>query len=246
MAIIFASDIHLSESRPDISESFIRFLQQQCSNADVVYLLGDIFEYWLGDDVSLPVYKRECAALHELTQSGVSVFAQVGNRDFALGKEFESTTGVKLLPDIKIIDVYDTPCLICHGDDLCTDDKQYQRLRALLRNRVILGLLRKSPIRFRQKLADKIRQKSAQQKQSKSAVIMDVNAAAVKHRFNQYAVKTMIHGHTHRPNIHIDDAFRRIVLGDWYEQGSMLRVEKKQAPNEWQLSNLPLADITGA
>jgi UDP-2,3-diacylglucosamine hydrolase len=226
MAILFISDLHLSEQRPAITELFIRFLQQDAPGAEALYILGDLFEAWLGDDVVLPEYGRAIAAMKTLSDSGVPIHVMHGNRDFLLGEEFARQSGATLLEDPAIIDLYGTPTLLLHGDTLCTDDVEYQKFRAMVRNPDWqAALLARSPEQ-RLALAREYRDMSQAEISNKAEAIMDVNQQAVEQLMRETGVYRMIHGHTHRPDIHefaVDDnPATRIVLGDWYQQGSVL------------------------
>lgn len=242
MTTLFASDIHLSPQRPDITEAFLNFLNTKGAAAKRLYLLGDIFEYWLGDDVSMADFPEVCSALKTLSRRGVEIFIQVGNRDFALGKQFCRDTGCKMLSDPSVIEVNGHAAIIGHGDDLCTDDIDYLRLRRILRNRVFLGIATRFPANWRRHIAEGIRQKSSQAQAYKATAIMDVNQAAVNQRFEQLRASIMIHGHTHRPKHHQlasqNGNQHRIVLGDWYQQGSYLEISESEInPAKWTLQS---------
>lgn len=230
MAILFISDLHLDGSRPDITDQFVQFLEQEATQADALYILGDLFEAWIGDDDPDPDKRRALDALKHLTDRRVPCYVMHGNRDFLMGKRFCSATGVQLLDDGTVVDVYGKRVLLMHGDTLCTDDPDYQRLRRIVRNPVVKLLLRSLTLRQRQRLAEKMRagSKAHIESMDKSRpYIMDVNADAVADVFRRYRVDWLIHGHTHRPAIHEVDVdgrrVTRIVLGDWYDQGSVLR-----------------------
>lgn len=227
MSILFISDLHLSNARPEITALFLEFLQQRASLADALYILGDLFEVWLGDDMVLPDYAEAIQAMHKLTAQGVPLYVMHGNRDFLLSETFAQQTGARLLADPSVIDLYGTPTLLMHGDTLCTDDIEYQKFRSMVRDPDWQAqLLAKTP-QERLALARQYREISKNEMAGKSAEIMDVNAAAVKTAMQQHQVQQLIHGHTHRPAVHQlqladnQDA-RRIVLGDWYTQGSVL------------------------
>jgi UDP-2,3-diacylglucosamine hydrolase len=230
--ILFISDLHLDGARPDITDQFLTFLSTDARNAQSLYILGDLFETWIGDDDPDLDKRRIQAALRDLTASGVPCFVMHGNRDFLLGKRFCKTTGCRLLKDGTIAEVFGQRVLLMHGDTLCTDDHSYQRLRRRVRNPVVQFMLRNLPLTTRNWLAAKLRAGSkahidkAMAMQS-VATIMDVNADAVAQAFVAHDVDTMIHGHTHRPAIHALQVHgrpaTRIVLGDWYTQGSVLR-----------------------
>ncbi len=224
---LFISDLHLDRERPHIITLFNRFLQQQASHAEALYILGDLFEYWIGDDDPAAGLESVIDSLKALSDKKVPVFFIHGNRDFLIGKRFSARTGCHLLEDFKIIDLYDTRTLIMHGDTLCTDDKAYQSYRAKIRNKLVLRILSSLSLGLRQKIARYLREKSRRETEHKTADIMDVNQHAVEQAMLTHNVSRLIHGHTHRPAMH---AFElqgrqaiRYVLGDWYTQGSVLR-----------------------
>ncbi len=229
MTTLFISDLHLSDQRPAITEAFIGFLESEARGAEALYILGDLFEAWLGDDMVLPEYARAIEAMHRLADAGVPLFVMHGNRDFLLGADFAAMSGAQLLPESTVIDLHGTSTLLLHGDTLCTDDVEYQKFRAMVRNPAWQAeVLARSP-EERLTLARQFREMSMTEMQGKSEAIMDVNAKAVAAAFREAGVRQMIHGHTHRPAIHdleIDgEPARRIVLGDWYDQGSVLECD---------------------
>lgn len=228
MSTLFIADLHLSEERPNIIRLFQTFLKEEASHADALYILGDLFEAWLGDDAVQPDMADVLADIRHLTGSGVPVYVMVGNRDFLLGAEFEKMTGCKLLPDPSIINLYGTDTLLMHGDTLCTDDVEYQAFRQQVRNPAWQQAVLAKPIEERIKIAREARAESRARTAEKSEDIMDVNAQAVEDTFREHGVSRMIHGHTHRPAVHeimVDNKpVTRIVLGDWYAQASVLRV----------------------
>jgi UDP-2,3-diacylglucosamine hydrolase len=228
--ILFISDLHLDGERPEISEQFLRFLDVEARRAEGLYILGDLFEAWIGDDDPDPDKRRVVAALHALTQCGVACYLIHGNRDFLIGKRFCRETGVRLLPDGSIVSIYGRRVLLMHGDTLCIDDPDYQRLRRIVRNPFVQFILRRLTLRQRQQLAARMRAGSKAHIASMDEAapyIMDVNQEEVRRTLRRYDVDCIVHGHTHRPAIHeipLNGATAtRIVLGDWYEQGSVLR-----------------------
>lgn len=244
MTTLFISDLHLDRSRPDITEQFLSFLDGEAASAQALYILGDLFEAWIGDDDPDPHKRRIIAALRKLISSGVPCFVMHGNRDFLLGKRFCSESGVKLIDDGTVVDLYGRRVLLLHGDTLCTDDPAYQRLRRIVRNPIVQFVMRNLTLRQRQRLAEKMRagSKAHIDAMDQSApYIMDVNADAVAATFRRYGVDCMIHGHTHRPAVHrltVDGKeATRIVLGDWYDQGSVLR---------WDSNGFDLAGLVRA
>ena len=242
MTTLFISDLHLAPERPAIIGLFLKFLQTRAVHAEALYILGDLFEYWIGDDAGrAPEVQPLTAALRALTQSGVPVYVMHGNRDFLLGQEFESVTGCKLLPDPSIIDLYGERVLLMHGDTLCTDDVDYLKFRAMVRNpQWIAGFLAKS-IPERLAMVREVREISKTAMAAKKPEIMDVNADAVAAAFRAHGVRHLIHGHTHRPAQHVlqvdGQEVRRTVLGDWYDQGSVLVCNAQGCT----LEGLPLA-----
>lgn len=228
MTTLFIADLHLSGERPGIIRLFQTFLKDEASRAEALYILGDLFEAWLGDDAVQPDMVDVLTDIKQLTESGVPVYVMVGNRDFLLGEEFENMTGCTLLPDPSIINLYGTDTLLMHGDTLCTDDVDYQAFRKQVRNPQWQQVVLAKPIAERIKIAHEARVESRARTAEKSEAIMDVNAQAVENAFREHGVSRMIHGHTHRPEIHeitVDNRpVTRIVLGDWYAQASILRV----------------------
>jgi UDP-2,3-diacylglucosamine hydrolase len=227
MAILFISDLHLSAERPDITSLFIQFLDHEARQAEALYILGDLFEAWLGDDMVLPEYTKAIASMKALSDSGVPLYMMHGNRDFLLGDAFATQSGATLLDDPSVIDLYGQPTLLLHGDTLCTDDVPYQQFRAMVRDPAWQqAILARSPA-DRLALAKQYRELSQTETGNKAEDIMDVNQQAVEQLMQGKGIYRMIHGHTHRPAVHdfvIDtQPAQRIVLGDWYEQGSVLR-----------------------
>lgn len=221
----FIADLHLSETQPNLTALFIEFMQQQALQADAVYILGDLFDFWIGDDEQSELMDKVRNQIKQLTQSGVPCYFQHGNRDFLLGKGFAERCGLQLLPDYQVVNLYGTPTLLCHGDALCIDDVKYQAYRKKVHQPWRQWLFLHLPLKVRLKIAEKIRHKSRTDKQRKAAEIMDVNPHFVQHIFAEFGVKRMIHGHTHRQKIHkIPPHFERIVLGDWGETASILEV----------------------
>lgn len=226
MSILFISDLHLSPERPDITRAFLDFLQQQATAANVLYILGDLFEAWVGDDDNMPLSLDVQQALKALTETGVKLYIQHGNRDFLLGQRFMANTGATLLADEHIIQHFGQTALVMHGDTLCTDDEDYQRFRRKARHPLykwVLGLL---PLKRRQKLARDWRAKSAAANKNKPSEIMDVNNDAVDAVMTKHKVNVLIHGHTHRPYRHPLTCGERIVLGDWDNKGWVLTLDK--------------------
>lgn len=226
MNILFLSDLHLSSDHPETTTIFINLLRNQAKTADAVYILGDLFETWIGDDESSEFNQQIIAALKALTSTNIPVYLMHGNRDFLIGKKFLQTTGCQLIKDPTLINLYGTPTLLMHGDTLCTDDIAYQNYRNKAQNPLFKKIFLALPLFIRKKIAESLRQKSKQETQLKTSDIMDVNLAAVKNFIKKYEVKLLIHGHTHRPCIQYlfleNDLACRVVLSDWHEHGSVL------------------------
>ena len=228
---LFISDLHLCESRPEITQSFIFFLKKTVSQAEALYILGDFFEYWVGDDdLSNTAHLAIIQALKELSNSGVKLFIMHGNRDFLIQTNFCLATGATLITDPILIDLYGSPTLLSHGDILCTDDLPYQKFRSEVRTEAWSKKFLHQPLNKRQAIVKQLRQKSEVAKSEKSEEIMDVNNFAIERLLRDFNYPpTLIHGHTHRPARHylmVDNhTVIRIVLGDWYEQGSYLKAD---------------------
>ena len=226
MFTLFVSDIHLSAVRPLIVDSFIEFLDGPARQADALYILGDCFDRYLGDDDNTDPHPRVIAALHELTASGVPVSVVQGNHDFLMGAQFETASGCRVLDDLTIIGVYGTKTLIMHGDTLCTDDVDYQAFRRYSREPDNQQAFLALPLALRAAQAERLRAKSQDQTRLKAEEIMDVNARTVTQVMLDQGVSHLIHGHTHRRAIHTvecnEQPGKRIVLGDWYDSGSAL------------------------
>jgi UDP-2,3-diacylglucosamine hydrolase len=224
---LFISDLHIDASRPAIIERFLAFLRDEAKDAAALYILGDLFESWVGDDAPDEAQSAAIAGLRALTAGGVPCFVMHGNRDFLLSTRFSAMSGAQLLPDPLIITLYGKPVLVMHGDALCTDDRAYQRLRATVRDaewqRQFLAL----SIAQRRTLAGAARAGSRAHTAAIPNTITDVNAETVAAALRGAGTATLLHGHTHRPAIHslqVDGQARtRIVLGDWYDHGSVLR-----------------------
>ena len=225
----FIADLHLDASHPEIGAIFNRFLSTQALEADALYILGDLFEYWVGDDQPNQAFRPCVTSLQKLSKNNIPVYLMHGNRDFLIGNEFASATGITLLPETHIIELYGTRTLLMHGDTLCTDDTDYQQLRSLLRNSQWQSEFLEKSLQQRQEIAEQLRQHSKQATQLKAEDITDVNQQEVIRTMKEFQVQLLIHGHTHRPDIHHFDLdgepAQRIVLADWYVSGSSLYVE---------------------
>ncbi|AEB58162.1 UDP-2,3-diacylglucosamine diphosphatase [Ectopseudomonas mendocina] len=237
--ILLISDLHLEEKRPDITRAFLLFLATRARQAEALYILGDFFEVWIGDDGMTPFQHEIAGALRELSEAGTRIYLMHGNRDFLIGKRFCREAGCTLLSDPHKVQMGGESVLLMHGDSLCTLDIGYMKLRRWLRNPLSLLILRNLPLATRQKLARKLRNESRAQTRMKASEIVDVTPEEVVRVMIEHGVRTLIHGHTHRPAVHElkvkGQAARRIVLGDWDRQGWALQVDEtgfNQAPFE--------------
>lgn len=237
MPVLFISDLHLAPERPEVTRAFLVFLQQRAVHASALYVLGDLFEAWIGDDDPSDLSLDVQAALRELSNSGTTVYVQQGNRDFMLGKRFMANTGANLLPEEHLIEHEDFQALVMHGDSLCIDDIEYQRFRRKARHPIYKWLLARLPVKRRQKLAADWRAKSKAANSNKPSAIMDVNPQAVEAVMNKWSVRTLIHGHTHRPDRHRLTNGERIVLGDWHDFGWVLVLDS----GRFELQRFPIS-----
>ncbi|HET7662179.1 MAG TPA: UDP-2,3-diacylglucosamine diphosphatase [Rhodanobacteraceae bacterium] len=241
MATLFIADLHLDDSRPHITRLFEDFLaSDDVRRADALYILGDLVEAWIGDDDDAELPARIAAAIRALSDSGVPVYFMRGNRDFLLGETFAERAGMHLITDDAVVhDIQGAPTLLMHGDTLCTDDAVYQQVRAQVRSPEWVRQVLATPLEARRALATKSREESRAHTGSTDETIMDVNQDAVEKAIRDAGTTRLIHGHTHRPAIHdftLDGRpAQRIVLGDWYEQGSVLRVARDNV----ELAGLP-------
>lgn len=227
MATLFISDLHLEPSRPEMTQIFLRFLAGPAREAETLYILGDLFDLWIGDDANMPRYPVEIAALRALRDSGVPICMMHGNRDFLLGPDFMAATGAELLGDPIVVNLHGHPTVLSHGDMLCTDDVAHMQGRREWLDPARQAQFLAQPAEVREKIARALRMESTQNKTLKSAEIMDVTQRAVEDLMRQHGVSQLIHGHTHRPAFHdftLDGKpARRIVLSDWHdERGSVL------------------------
>ena len=222
MSDIFISDLHLSDDRPDIYRAFCRFLHDLDEDVQQLYILGDLFEAWVGEDSRNEMAIKVIAELRLLARRKIRVFFQPGNRDFLIGKRFAEAADIELLPDHHVYTYHGSRVLLMHGDLLCTDDKAYLRFRAFVQNPLVKGVFLLLPPSLRRSIGRKLRKKSSQGKTEKSAEIMDVNQNAVIQTMEKFQVSKIIHGHTHRPKVHRfgrgEENLRRYVLGDWDKQ----------------------------
>ncbi len=239
MTTLFISDLHLDPSRPEIIATFRRFIAEEAVNADALYILGDLFEAWIGDDADDETGKQFMDAMRPLREARKPCFYMHGNRDFLLGERFARESGMTLLPDPSVINLYGTPTLLMHGDTLCTDDEAYQAFRKQVRSAEWQRQFLAQSIAEREAFARQAREESRRHtRDNANAAIMDVNEDAVADAMRAAGVKRLIHGHTHRTARHplmLDGkACERIVLNDWYEAGGVLRV----SPNRIELCGL--------
>ncbi|MBK1672247.1 UDP-2,3-diacylglucosamine diphosphatase [Ectothiorhodospira shaposhnikovii] len=223
---LFISDLHLDKDRPHSLRLFERFLQTRVPGADALYILGDLFEYWVGDDDPAEHLKQAFDLLKSLSDRGMPLYFVHGNRDFLVGEAFARRCGCRLLDTETVVDLYGTPTLIMHGDSLCTDDVDYMAFRAMVRDPKWQAAFLARPLPQRHAEAEEARARSRSSTRGKSADITDVNSRAVEDALRRHGVHTLIHGHTHRPAIHdlsVDGhPARRIVLHDWYDTGGVL------------------------
>jgi len=224
---LFISDLHLEADRPDIGEQFLAFAAGEAREAEALYILGDLFESWVGDDDPNPHYGAMKDAIRGVSDAGVPVYFMHGNRDFMIGHGFAAETGVRILEDPTVVDLYGESVLLSHGDAWCTDDVEYQHVRAMTRNPQWQAAMLEKPLEVRLAIAAGARTESQARTATLSEDIADVNPGAIRDAMREHGVRTILHGHTHRPAVHRfdldgDDA-TRIVLGDWYDQGSVVR-----------------------
>jgi len=228
---LFISDLHLSEEQPRITQLFLKFTRAIAPNADALYILGDLFEYWAGDDDRhTPFHLQIIAAIRKVSEQGTPVYLMHGNRDFLMGEQLAHDCKATILPDPTVIDLYGTPTLLTHGDAMCSDDVQYQAFRQQVRQPAWCANFIAQPLAQRKAQIEQLRKMSEDQKQSKAMDIMDVNPASVAEQFRSHHYPRMIHGHTHRQKHHLHevDGMRceRWVLGDWHTTGNALHCDK--------------------
>lgn len=240
MHTLFISDLHLHESRPQVTRAFFHFLHTQAIHAEALYILGDFFDAWIGDDDDSELVQDVANGLHKLNELGVAIYFMHGNRDFLLGEAYASKAGMELIPDGIIIDLYGTPTLLMHGDSLCTDDIEYQQFRTMVRSQQWQQQILAQPLAARRALAAQMREKSQSMNSLKAEDILDVSPAEVITQMESAGVTRMIHGHTHRPARHSltvsNQSAERIVLGDWHDFGWSIKADN----NTIELINWPL------
>lgn len=242
---LFIADLHLHPQQPATLALFVAFLKGQARDLEKLYILGDLFEVWLGDDDDEPVYQEVIKQLHRLSEAGTAIKVLQGNRDFLLGQGFSERTGCELLPESSVIDVYGTPTLIMHGDTLCTLDEAYQTFRKQVHNPEWQAQILAQPLAQRRLFAKQARQQSQMHTQGSSETIMDVTPAAVVNALTSHGVMNLIHGHTHRPAIHeiniLGESAQRWVVGDWQESGAIVL---HCTPQTQQLKHLSLKGLS--
>ena len=227
---LFISDLHLCEKQPHCAQAFLHFMQHTAPKAEALYILGDLFEYWAGDDdLDTPFHQRVTHAMRTLAASGTQLFIMRGNRDLLMGRALEQASGAKLLTDPTLIDLYGTPTLLSHGDALCTDDVAYQTWRNQVQQAGWQQLFLAQPLVLRKSQIEQLRTRSENEKQTKSSEVMDVNADAVAELLREHGYPRLIHGHTHHPMHvlhHVDGhTCERWVLGDWDSKANALRCD---------------------
>lgn len=227
MTTLFVSDLHLEASRPDIAGQFESFLRGEATDADALYILGDLFESWVGDDDPNEHYARIKLELRALAARGVPLYFMHGNRDFMIGRQFAEETGITLLEDPLVVEVHGKRVLLSHGDAYCTDDHEYQAVRRMTRDPQWQAMMLAKPLAERLAYAAQARAQSLERGTTLDEVISDVNADAIRSVMQEHEVDLMLHGHTHRPAVHQltvhERPATRIVLGDWFDQGSVVR-----------------------
>lgn len=227
MTTLFISDLHLEADRPGIAGQFLQFLETEALNAAALYILGDLFESWVGDDDPNDHYAWIKQALGKLTRKNVPVFFMHGNRDFMIGTDFAKETGVTLIGDPTVVEIHGQQVLLSHGDAYCTDDIEYQAIRKMTRDPAWQAMMLEKSLEERLAFAAQARAASMAHGGTINEGIMDVNADAICNALHEAGVRIMLHGHTHRPAVHdlqVDgESAQRIVLGDWYKQGSVVR-----------------------
>lgn len=230
MFTLFISDLHLHETRPHITRAFFHFLHTQAAGAEQLYILGDFFDAWIGDDDDSALNADVAAELKKLSSAGTQIFLMHGNRDFLLGEKFAAQAGAQLIAEGTVIDLYGCPTLLLHGDDLCIDDKDYIAFRQQVRSPQWQQQILAQPLAARRALAAQLREKSQAMNSLKAEDIMDVSQAEIIRVMENAGVTRLIHGHTHRPAHHPLDvhekAAERIVLGDWHDKGWAIVADK--------------------
>lgn len=240
MSTLFVSDLHLKAASPEVTRGFYRFLQERARQAEHLYILGDFFDYWIGDDDDEPLGPEVADNLKQLSDSGVNISIMHGNRDFLLGEDFARRAGARIIADPSVIDLYGRKALLLHGDSLCTGDTSYMAMREQFRNPDWQAQILAQPLLVRRALAEQLRQKSKTMNSVKADDIMDVTPEVVVELMAAHHVDLMIHGHTHRPQVHSLEVngkpAQRMVLGDWHEKGWCIVADE----NRIELESWPL------
>lgn len=225
MNTLFISDLHLEENNPEIADIFFNFLKNEAMQAEALYILGDFFEAWIGDDDLTPFNQKIISALRDATDQGLPIYLMHGNRDFLIGKKFLRATGCKLLPDEFVVNLYGVPTLLMHGDTLCTLDVKYLKFRKKSRTWLYKKLVSFKSLESRRALAAKMRAASKEHTRTADRYIMDVTQEEVERVMSKHHVQHLIHGHTHREAVHPftlqGKPATRTVLGPWHECGSV-------------------------
>jgi UDP-2,3-diacylglucosamine hydrolase len=225
---LIISDLHLQQSEPETAAFFTQFMDSQAPAADALYILGDFFEFWIGDDDQTPFHQEVIGKLRQLSDQGIPVYFMRGNRDFLIGETFAQQAGLTLLEDPCLVNFYGENVLLCHGDTLCTLDIKYQKFRKKTQNRFLRRCFLTIPLKFRRKIALSARAKSQRHTKDSNSIIMDVTPEEVVLLMSRNNVQRLIHGHTHRPAVHKitvnNQSSERIVLGSWHHSPSVLTV----------------------
>ncbi|MFP8965301.1 UDP-2,3-diacylglucosamine diphosphatase [Pokkaliibacter sp. CJK22405] len=244
MTTLFISDLHLQPNRPELTEALLRLLDTQGASLSKLFILGDLFEYWIGDDGIQPWQQPVLERLRALKEAGCQVYFQHGNRDFLIGERFASLTGAELLPEEYATEINHVPVLIMHGDSLCTRDAAYMAFRAQSRSPQWQAQILAMPLPERIKLAQSLREQSKEASSNKAEDIMDVTPEEVDNALARHNAAVMIHGHTHRPARHpLSNDAERIVLGDWDRFGWGLWIEPDTQPQDWQMIRFELSTL---
>jgi UDP-2,3-diacylglucosamine hydrolase len=233
--ILFISDLHLDASRPHITRAFYHFLANEGRQAEALYILGDLFELWIGDDDDSPLVLEVQSQLRSLVNGGTRLYFMHGNRDFLIGEGFAESAGATLLQDPHAMEVGGERLVLMHGDRLCTDDHEYQAFRQQVRQPQWMAAVLAKPLEERRILGRQIRAQSQSMNSRKPEDIMDVTSSEVRSVIEQYGADKMIHGHTHRPARHALENGERIVLGDWEEQAWCLRYDGNWELYAWDI-----------
>lgn len=225
-SVVFISDLHLSAANPGLTALFMQLLQGPVKGVQALYILGDLFDVWVGQDIHTEYQQTIQTALAAVVKSGTAVYFMHGNRDFLMQNDYLKTAGIQRLSDPTVINLHGTPTLLMHGDTLCTQDKAYQRFRRLAQNPITRWLFLRLSIKTRDNISKKLRAKSQRYQKTQSLSILDVTEVAVEQAMRKHQVTQLIHGHVHRPNIH-DVSYnnqlgKRLVLGDWHKQASLI------------------------